>query len=109
MLEEQQRIASVLNTLVYNGLAHSISQLDRPLMDSAIRCLHLMYERDCRHQFCPPVLWLSPARKSRAPIAVAARTHEAMSANVKSDDALTVPSMGSVITVTPHVYPFEER
>ncbi|XP_061955023.1 E3 ubiquitin-protein ligase UPL7 [Populus nigra] len=109
MLEQQQRIASVLNTLAYNGLAHSISQQDRPLMDSAIRCLHLMYERDCRHQFCPPVLWLSPARKSRAPIAVAARTHEAMSANIKSDDALTVPSMGSVITVTPHVYPFEER
>ncbi|KAF9665086.1 hypothetical protein SADUNF_Sadunf16G0085500 [Salix dunnii] len=109
MLEQQQRIASVLNTLAYNGLAHSISQQDRPLLDSAIRCLHLMYERDCRHQFCPPVLWLSPARKSRAPIAVAARTHEAMSANVKSDDALTIPSMGSVITVTPHVYPFEER
>ncbi|CAK7343318.1 unnamed protein product [Dovyalis caffra] len=109
MLEQQRRIASVLNTLVYNSLAHSTSQQDRSLMDSAIRCLHLMYERDCRHQFCPPILWLSPARKSRPPIAVAARTHEAISANIKSDDILTVPSMGSVITITPHVYPFEER
>ncbi|KAJ8754173.1 hypothetical protein K2173_002072 [Erythroxylum novogranatense] len=108
-LERQRRIASVLNTLVYNGLAHSIGQNEGPLMDSAIRCLHLMYERDCRHQFCPPVLWLSPARNSRPPIAVAARTHEIMVGNVKLDDASSVPSMDSVITVTPHVYPFEER
>ncbi|KDP29225.1 hypothetical protein JCGZ_16614 [Jatropha curcas] len=108
-LEEQRRIASVLNTLVYNGLAQNTVQQNRPLMDSAIRCLHLIYERDCRHQFCPPVLWLSPARKSRPPIQVAARTHEIILSNIKSDDALTVPSIGSVITITPHVYPFEER
>lgn len=99
----------MLNTLVYNGLAHSVDQRNWPLMDSAIRCLHLMYERDCRHQFCPPVLWLSPARRSRPPIAVAARTHEIMLANIQCDDASTVPSMGSVITAAPHVYPFEER
>ncbi|XP_021680792.2 E3 ubiquitin-protein ligase UPL7 isoform X2 [Hevea brasiliensis] len=109
MLEQQRRIASALNNLVYNGLAHSTVQQNKPLMDSAIRCLHLMYERDCRHQFCPPVLWLSPARKSRPPIAVAARTHEIVLSNTKLDDALTVPSVGSVITITPHVYPFEER
>lgn len=78
-------------------------------MDSAIRCLHLMYERDCRHQFCPPVLWLSPARKSRPPIAVAARTHEVLSANMRSDDALIISSMDSMVTTTPHVFPFEER
>ncbi|XP_002528627.3 E3 ubiquitin-protein ligase UPL7 isoform X1 [Ricinus communis] len=107
--EQQRRIASVLNTFVYNGLAHSADQQCRSLMESAIRCLHMMYERDCRRQFCPPALWLSPARKSRPPIAVAARTHESVLSNLKPDDALTVPSIGSVITTIPHVYPFEER
>ncbi|KAM1221583.1 hypothetical protein ACFX13_009432 [Malus domestica] len=108
-LEQQRKIASVLNALVYNGFSQTIGQQDRPLMESAIRCLHLMYERDCRHQFCPSVLWLAPARKNRPPIAVAARTHEVFSTNVGSDDAPVVPSIGSVITTTPHVFPFEER
>ncbi|KAF8403185.1 hypothetical protein HHK36_011282 [Tetracentron sinense] len=108
-LEQQRQIASVLNTLVYNGLSHSNSQQNRPLMDAAVRCLHLLYERDCRHQFCPAPLWLSPARKGRPPIAAAARTHEVVSANLRSGDTLTTPSMGSVITTTPHVFPFEER
>ena len=99
----------MLNTFVYNGLSHSTGKQTRSLMDSAIRCLHLMYERDCRHQFCPPVLWLSPAIKSRPPIAVAARTHEALSANARIDDASTLPSRGSIITTVPHVFPFEER
>ncbi|RVX11797.1 E3 ubiquitin-protein ligase UPL7 [Vitis vinifera] len=105
-LEQQRRIASMLNTLVYNGSFHgSGGQQNRPLMDAAVRCLHLLYERDCRHQFCPPGLWLSPARNNRPPIAVAARTHEVLSA--KPDDALTIPSMAPVITTT-HVFPFEE-
>lgn len=108
-LEQQQRIASALNTLVYNGLSNGIGRQTRPLMESAIRCLHLMYERDCRHQFCPPVLWLSPAIKNRPPIAVAARTHEVLSANLRADDASTSRSMGSIITTTPHAFPFEER
>ncbi|KAM7262797.1 hypothetical protein ACFE04_000480 [Oxalis oulophora] len=108
-LEKQQRIASVLNTLVYNGLSYNISQQSRPLMDSAIRCLHLMYERDCRHQFCPPDLWLSPGRKNRPTIAVAARTHEALFTNMRLDESTSVLSFGSVITTTPHVFPFEER
>ncbi|KAL6988296.1 E3 ubiquitin-protein ligase upl7 [Sarracenia purpurea var. burkii] len=107
-LEQQKRIASMLNTLVYNALSHSISQQNRPFMVAAIRCLHLLYERDCRHQFCPPALWLSPARKNRPPIAVAARTHEVLLSTVRSDDA-TIPSMGSAISTTPHVFPFEER
>ncbi|XP_052171846.1 E3 ubiquitin-protein ligase UPL7 isoform X2 [Diospyros lotus] len=108
-LEEQRRIASMLNTLVYNALSHSIRQQSRPLMDAAIRCLHLLYERDCRHQFCPPALWLSPARENRPPIAVAARTHEVLYATPRLDETLTFPSMGSVITTTPYVFPFEER
>lgn len=108
-LEQQRRIASMLNTLVYNGLSQGSGQRNKPLMDAAVRCLHLLYERDCRHRFCPPALWLSPGRKSRPPIATAARTHEALSANLGLDDAFTVPSMGSVITTTPHVFPFEER
>ncbi|XP_058767737.1 E3 ubiquitin-protein ligase UPL7-like [Vicia villosa] len=108
-LEQQRRIASMLNTLVYNGLSHVNGHHSRPLMDCAVRCLHLMYERDCRHPFCPPDLWLSPARKSRPPVAVAARTHEIFLANLRSDDSSSSPSLGSVITVTPHVFPFEER
>ncbi|CAD5325662.1 unnamed protein product [Arabidopsis thaliana] len=105
MLEKQQRIASMLNTLVYNGLLRGTGPESRQLMDSAIRCLHLLYERDCRHPFCPSALWLSPGRTSRPPIAFAARTHEVL----PTSDVLTTPSMGSVITITPHVFPFEER
>ncbi|KAK3010125.1 hypothetical protein RJ639_010724 [Escallonia herrerae] len=108
-LEQQQKVASVVNTLVYNALFHSTGEKNRPLVDAAVRCLHLLYERDCRHRFCPSALWLSPARKNRPPIAVAARTHEALSATMRPDDSLVVPSMRSVITTTPHVYPFEER
>ncbi|XP_060201350.1 E3 ubiquitin-protein ligase UPL7-like [Lycium barbarum] len=108
-LEQQQKIVSVLNTLVYNTMAHSIGPESRPLTDSAIKCLHLLYERDCRHQFCPPTLWLSPGRNNRPPIAVAARTHEVLSATSNGDDALTSLSMGSIITVIPHIFPFEER
>ncbi|KAK7245012.1 hypothetical protein RIF29_39842 [Crotalaria pallida] len=108
-LEQQRRIASMLNTLVYNGLSNVSSHHNKPLMDCAVRCLHLMYERDCRHPFCPPDLWLSPARKSRPPIAVAARTHEVISANPRSDDSSAALSVGSIITMTPHVFPFEER
>ncbi|XP_058110082.1 E3 ubiquitin-protein ligase UPL7 isoform X3 [Magnolia sinica] len=109
MLEQQRRIASVLNTLVYNGFSHNNGHHNKPLMDAAVRCLHLLYERDCRHRFSPPSLWIAPARKGRPPIAAAARAHEAVTANLRSADALTSPSMGSVITTTPHVFPFEER
>jgi ubiquitin-protein ligase E3 B len=105
MLEKQQRIASMLNTLVYYGLLRGTGPESRQLMDSAIRCLHLLYERDCRHPFCASALWLSPGRTSRPPIAFAARTHEVL----PTSDVLTTPSMGSVITITPHVFPFEER
>lgn len=108
-LEQQRKIASVLNTLVYNAVSHSTGQQNRPLMESAVRLLHLLYERDCRHQFCPPTLWLSPGRKNRPPIEVAARTHEVLSSTLKLDDALSSSSLTSVITVTPHVFPFEER
>ncbi|CAN8254660.1 unnamed protein product [Cochlearia groenlandica] len=105
MLEKQCTIASVLNTLVYNGLLRSTGPENRQLMDSAIRCLHLLYERDCRRPFAPPALWLSPGRTSRPPIAFAARTHDVLPAS----DVFTSPSMGSVITITPHVFPFDER
>lgn len=100
---------SVLNTLVYNTMSHGIGPKSRLLTDSAIKCLHLLYERDCRHQFCPPTLWLSPGRNNRPPIAVAARTHEVLSATSNVDDASTSFSMGSIITVIPHIFPFEER
>lgn len=76
-------------------------------MDSAIRCLHLLYERDCRHSFCSPGLWLAPAANNRMPIAAAARTHE--NSRNKLEDTFNPPHVGSVITVTPHIFPFEER
>lgn len=108
-LEKQQKIVSVLNTLVYNTISQNIGPKSRPLTDSAVKCLHLLYERDCRHQFCPPTLWLSPGRNNRPPIAVAARTHEVSSATSNGDDASTSLNMGSIITVIPHIFPFEER
>lgn len=113
VLEQQRRIVSMLNTLVYNCFSYNNGQHkgqnSKPLMDAAVRCLHLLYERDCRHRFCPPPLWLAPARKNRLPIAVAARAHEAVSTNVRFGDTLTNPCLGSVITAIPHVFPFEER
>ncbi|KAG9150096.1 hypothetical protein Leryth_009680 [Lithospermum erythrorhizon] len=108
-LEHQRRIASILNTLVYNALCRSIGPHCRPLIDSAIRCLHMLYERDCRHQFCPPALWLSPGRNNRPPIAVAARTRELLSSTARLEESAASASLGSVISVTPHVFPFEER
>ncbi|KAL3623366.1 E3 ubiquitin-protein ligase upl7 [Castilleja foliolosa] len=104
-LDQQQKIASMLNTLVYNSLSRGISSQYRALVDSAVRCMHLLYERDCRRQFCHPSLWLSPGKSNRMPIAVAARTHEAFSG---ADGALST-GVGSVITIMPHVFPFDER
>lgn len=98
----------MLNTAVYNGFIYN-GQYDKILMDSAVRCLHLLYERDCRHRFCPPSLWTAPASKNRPPVAAAARAHEALSNALRSGDALTSQSMGSVINTIPHVFPFEER
>ncbi|KAL8168192.1 hypothetical protein V2J09_009691 [Rumex salicifolius] len=104
-LEQQRSIASVLNTLVYNGLLQTGGQQNRLLMNAATKCLQMLYERDCRHQFCPPDLWLAPARQSRPPIATAARIHEVSSSRV--DDSVII--MNSFITTIPYVYPFEER
>ncbi|KAJ4970715.1 hypothetical protein NE237_003814 [Protea cynaroides] len=108
-LEQQRKVASVLNTLVYNGFSHSNGMQNVPLMDAAVRCLHLLYERDCRHPFCSPSLWLSPAKKSRPPIAAASRAHEVISTSLRLGDASNIPGMGSVIATIPHVFPFEER
>ncbi|GFP90797.1 E3 ubiquitin-protein ligase upl7 [Phtheirospermum japonicum] len=104
-LEQQQKIASMLNALVYNSLSRGISSQYRSLVESAVRCMHLLYERDCRRQFCHPSLWLSPGKSNRMPIAVAARTHEAFSG---ADGSLSA-GVGSVITIMPHVFPFDER
>ncbi|XP_072956198.1 E3 ubiquitin-protein ligase UPL7 [Typha angustifolia] len=108
-LTQQRKIASVLNTFVYNSFIHNSGQSNQPLMDLAVRCLHLLYERDCRHRFCPSSLWLAPARRGRVPIATAARTHEAAFTNVQCGDASTIPITRSLLTTVPHVYPFEER
>lgn len=108
-LQQQKRIASALNTFVYNTFIQSGGQDNKPIMEVAVRCLHLLYERDCRHKFCPSALWLGPARIGRVPIAAAARAHEAVFTNFQSKDASSFPSMGSVLTTIPHVYPFEER
>lgn len=108
-LQQQRTIASVLNTFVYNTLIHNGGQSNKPIMDVAVRCLHLLYERDCRHKFCPSALWLGPARVGRIPIVAAARAHEAAFANFQSREALNIPSVSSVLTTVPYVYPFEER
>ncbi|RAL44564.1 hypothetical protein DM860_003323 [Cuscuta australis] len=105
-LEQQRKIASVLNTLVYSAVSVNIVAQNRTVIDFAVKCLHLLYERDCRHQFCPPALWLSPGRINRPPIVAAARTFEVLSAN--KNDVSTSP-IGSVIITTLHVFPFEER
>lgn len=108
-LQQQRRIASVLNTFVYNSFISNGRPSTKPVTDVAVRCLHLLYERDCRHRFCPSSLWLEPARKGRIPVAAAARAHEAAFINLQGGDASTVSSMSSLLTTVPHVYPFEER
>ncbi|KAK7360145.1 hypothetical protein VNO77_02124 [Canavalia gladiata] len=93
----------MLNNLVYDGLSHVSGHHSRPLMDCAVRCLHLLYERDCTHPFCPPDLWFSPARKS---IAVAARTHEVLSANLRSDGFSASLSVGFCSQHCSSCFPF---
>ncbi|XP_057785709.1 E3 ubiquitin-protein ligase UPL7 [Salvia miltiorrhiza] len=104
-LEQQQKITSMLNTLAYNSLSRGISPQYRGLVDSAVRCLHLLYERNSRRQFCHHSLWLAPGKSNRMPIAVAARTHEVFTAA----DGSPSSSTDSVITTMPHIFPFEER
>ncbi|KAG0485931.1 hypothetical protein HPP92_010010 [Vanilla planifolia] len=108
-LQQQQKVASVLNTFVYNSLVQHTVRGKKVVVDAAVRCLHLLYERDCRHSFCPPSLWVAPAGRGRIPIAAAARAHEAARSNVQCGDASSTPSVSSVLTTIPHVYPFEER
>ncbi|XP_020573828.1 E3 ubiquitin-protein ligase UPL7 [Phalaenopsis equestris] len=108
-LQQQQKIASVLNTFVYNSLSHNTVQNRKPVVDAAVKCLHFLYERDCRHKFCPSSLWVAPAYRACIPIAAAARAHEAAHSNLQLGDASTIPSMSSVLTTVPHVFPFEER
>lgn len=102
-LEQQRKIASALNTFVYNSFLQNSGSSNKPLIDVAVRCLNLLYERDSRHRFCSNSLWLAPARTGRIPIAAAARAHEAAFATSG------VPTRSSVLTTVPHVYPFEER
>lgn len=52
-LEQQRKIASVLNTFVYNSFVQNGGSYSKPLIDVAVRCLNLLYERDSRHKFCP--------------------------------------------------------
>ncbi|PKA52650.1 E3 ubiquitin-protein ligase UPL7 [Apostasia shenzhenica] len=108
-LQQQQKIASALNTFVYNSLIHCTVQRNRSVVDAAIRCLQFLYERDCRHKFCPSSLWVAPAGPGRIPIAAAARAHEAAFLFSNNRDASAIPSMSSVLNTVPHVFPFEER
>ncbi|AQK63815.1 E3 ubiquitin-protein ligase UPL7 [Zea mays] len=103
-LEQQRKIASALNTFVYNSFIQNSGSYSNPLVDVAVRCLNLLYERDSRHKFCPISLWLAPARNGRIPIAAAARSHEAAFGIFPG-----IPHRSSVLTTLPHVYPFEER
>jgi ubiquitin-protein ligase E3 B len=103
-LDQQRKIASVLNTFVYNSFSPTSLSADKPLINVATRCLHLLYERDCRHQFCPDSLWLAPSRNDNIPIAAAARAHDAAS---MTEDELWCAA--TVVITVPHVYPFEKR
>jgi len=58
-LEQQRKIASALNTFVYNSFVQNGGSYSKPLLDVAVRCLNLLYERDSRHKFCPISLWLA--------------------------------------------------
>lgn len=107
-IEQQRKIASVLNTFVYNSFIQNSGSNNRPLIDVTVRCLNLLYERDSRHRFCPISLWLAPARTGRIPIAAAARAHEAAFATL-SGTTSGIATRSSVLTTVPHVYPFEER
>ncbi|KAJ1294033.1 hypothetical protein BS78_01G115200 [Paspalum vaginatum] len=108
-LEQQRKIASALNTFVYNSFVQNGGSYSKPLVDVAVRCLNLLYERDSRHNFCPTSLWLAPARNGRIPIAAAARAHEAAFGNSPGNNSSGMPTRSSVLTTLPHVYPFEER
>lgn len=108
-LEQQRKIASALNTFVYNSFIQNGGSYSKPLLDVAVKCLNLLYERDSRHNFCPTSLWLAPARNGRIPIAAAARAHEAAFGNFPGNNSSGIPTRRSVLTTLPHVYPFEER
>ncbi|KAL6894477.1 hypothetical protein ACP4OV_008575 [Aristida adscensionis] len=108
-LEQQRKIASALNTFVYNSFIQNSGICSKPLIDVAAKCLSLLYERDSRHKFCPISLWLAPARNGRIPIAAAARAHEAAFGNLPGHGSSGIPTRSSVLTTLPHVYPFEER
>ena len=108
-LEQQRKIASALNTFVYNSFIQNSGSYSKPLVDVAVRCLNLLYERDSRHKFCPISLWLAPARNGRIPIAAAARSHEAAFGHFPGNNSSGIPPRSSVLTTLPHVYPFEER
>ncbi|KAL6637123.1 hypothetical protein ACP70R_024695 [Stipagrostis hirtigluma subsp. patula] len=108
-LEQQRKIASALNTFVYNSFIQNGGSCSKPLIDVAVKCLSLLYERDSRHKFCPISLWLAPARNGRIPIAAAARAHEAAFGNFSGNSSSGIPTRSSVLTTLPHVYPFEER
>lgn len=107
-LQQQQRITSVLNTFVYNSFIHNAREAYRPIIDVGIRCLQLLYERDCRRNFCLSSLWLAPARKTRIPIAAVAKAHEAAFTNLHSGGVSALGTR-SILTSVPHIYPFEER
>ncbi|XP_042388192.1 E3 ubiquitin-protein ligase UPL7-like isoform X1 [Zingiber officinale] len=107
-LQQQRKIAASLNTFVYNSLVHCANNY-RSVIDIAVKCLNLLYERDCRHKFCPSCLWLAPARKGWIPVAAAARAHEAAFSNLQAVDVSTIPAVSSILTTVPHLYPFEER
>lgn len=104
-LDQQRKIASVLNTFVYNSFIQISLQADKPLIKVATRCLHLLHERDSRHRFCPDALWLAPSRNDDIPIVAAARARDAAAS--MSENALLCAT--AVVITVPYVYPFEKR
>ena len=80
-----------------------------PFMEAAIKCLNALYGRHCRRSFCHQGLWLSPAGIDRPPIPAAARAYEVALASHRTGELSQAPAIGHVLTMIPHVIPFEER
>lgn len=108
-LEQQRVISAMLNTMVFNGFFSTSKHRQSFLMDSAVRCLGSLYERDCRRSFCHQELWLAPASAKHSATAAAARAHEVAVASLKMGEMSLAPAMGAVLTTIPHVLPFDER
>jgi len=126
-LSQHRCMVNALNHLLYHKLLKSplhsgpqpntdkalskqqLSQKD--LADGVRALLTTLYERDCRRQFCPTVLWRAPATH-RAPTSssVDVRPRIASRASQDSDDSpIPAHHLGPIAREMPFVLDFEDR